>query len=167
MRHASVMYYKRYKYFEFNRFTQEQKKRLSLTIDVWVNDLDLQIEALTKTMTETRDAAEKKRLLNLLGAIDLVRFNSQHDRGMVVAPSTWLQPKADEIPYLLHFMLRLSKSESAWTNNRKNIGKAYQYLREFWMDPIRVAQERDILSESLREDELEAYDNRMRQFYRP
>jgi hypothetical protein len=121
LRHSSDMFGRRKIFESEHHMTEPQIRKLQKRIDVWRAELLGKLDKIS-------DA-------NLKGAVTFLMFNWHHDRGRPMVPSSFLAPKVDSTPKLLHMMEALSGQDSGF-KGMKTLQPAYDWLRGFWLPKL-------------------------------
>lgn len=130
-RHSSWVFGQRRAYEATHQLAPEQIEALEVKQSVWRQQMI--------------DAKKEIKDKNLSKAIGYVTFFLHHDRGFPQVPSSYL-PKEDKSPNIQYTSLRLSGQSLGIEKPTQNINKAYDWLREFWME--RLPEEYAILEAS-------------------
>lgn len=131
VRHASAILHKRHVYETEHALSPEAAEYLAKKMKIWLFDLNAQVEALPK---DTKDQKQFR------ASIKLLAFNNHHDRGLVMAPSTYLPTKTDNTASLLYRMLRVSGQKVFFKDHNRRLPEAHQYLREYFLPKLAEEQ---------------------------
>lgn len=131
-RHAAMIFTKRKLYEQHHNISPTQAQRLEVMTSVWKQEM----------------VKEKKKLEDkeLSYAIGLLSFNTHHDRGFPQLPSSFIEDDRDNVALALHAALKISGQPTGFSQPKKTLNQAYDWLREFWLE--RLPQEEAILAAS-------------------
>jgi hypothetical protein len=129
MRHSSVIYEKRTRYYTLNKLTPEKAARLTNKMDVWQAEIEREIQKIS-------DPAFRAQ-------VEFYLFNYHHDRGFPMVPSNYLNPHPDYVAYLKYIFKRLGRQDVGFTEPGFYMENAYAWIRKFFME--RLPQEQEIL----------------------
>lgn len=132
IRHSSAIFAERKDYEVMHNLTAAQVQELRAKSDLWKSELD-----------QARKAIEDKELKYAVG---FFMFNFHHDRGFPMLPSSYVDDHLNHVPFLLYYMLKISKQPTGFKNPHKTMNSAYQWLQDFWLQ--RLEQEKAILNKT-------------------
>ncbi len=130
LRHAAQIYAKRKDYAQ--DLAPRVTKLLRAKMDVW--NLEAQREMAKVTDPDLR------------AAIKFFYFSYHHDRGYPMVPTSYLLPKTDNVANLKYLMKKLSNQPLSFSHPKKNLARAYTWLRAFWL--ARLDEENAIVAGS-------------------
>ena len=119
IRHSSAIFGKRQAYEAEHGLDEARSAKLQKKMDVWALDLET-----ARAQVQDKD---------LGAAIDLLVFNSHHDRGLPIAPSSYLTEKVDLAPRALYATYRVAGQSTAFKNPGQTMDRAYAWLKAFWL----------------------------------
>jgi len=117
LRHAAQIYAKRKDYEQ--DLPARTRKQLRGKMDVWNHEVQKQMALVADP--------------ELRAAIKFFYFSYHHDRGYPMVPTSYLLPKSDNVANLKYLMKRMSNQPVSFRQPRKNLERAYSWLREFWL----------------------------------
>lgn len=126
IRHSTAIFEKRKRYESEHGLDEAASARFSKKMDLWGAELLDRVIAI-------EDAQFR-------AAVELLLFNNHHDRGFVLAPSSYLPEKPDRIARLLYKMLRLSGQSVGFSGHRKQLRAAHTWLRAFFLPKLAEEQ---------------------------
>lgn len=119
VRHNSAIFAKRVEYLKEHGLNDTQARKLAKMTDRWKSELDEAKKAIAD-----RDVRV---------AIGFLMFNTHHDRGIPMVPSSYVaRNDAKAVPWLLYLALNVSGQGAPFKNPFKAIPKAQAWLKEFW-----------------------------------
>lgn len=131
-RHASAIFTKRKLYEKQYNVSPQQRAKLEMLQSKWKQEM----------------IAEKKKLNNkeLSYAIGMVSFNHHHDRGIPQVPSSFVEKIPETANRALYRALKASGQPIGFQNPKQTIGRANEWLRDFWL--ARLPEEDAVLAAS-------------------
>lgn len=129
IRHSSAIFAGRKDYEALHQLTEAQVMELRAKSDLWKSELD----QARKTIVDKE----------LRYAVGFFMFNFHHDRGYPLLPSSYIDDHVNHVPFLLYYMLKISKQPLGFKNPQKTMNTAYDWLQDFWLK--RLEQEKAII----------------------
>jgi hypothetical protein len=131
MRHNSSIYGEMQDYIARHKLSEPQVEKLRKTMDLW--------------QVQLNEAQAKIGDKQLKEAVGLKTFSHHHDSGERYLPSLYMEhggPK-NAVLYFTYFCKAVSGQENGFTHPFKNLGKATDFLNNFWQ--TRYPIERSII----------------------